>query len=84
MSEARVAGAYWCFPSIASLKDTVRNMSTREGMRGTEDGGQRGGRDGTEGTEHLLVYGASGTERDVGFKHGLVYIFTRGPQQSPD
>ena len=47
-----------------------------------EDGGR--GRDGTEGTEHLLVYGASGTERGVGFKHGLVYIFTRGPQQSPD
>lgn len=38
------------------------------------DGGWRmEGREGwTEGTEHLLVYGASGTERGV--KHGLVYI----------
>ena len=50
---------------------------------GTEDGGQRkGGMDG--GTEDLLVYGTSGTERGVGFKRGLVYIFTRGPQQFPD
>jgi hypothetical protein len=41
------------------------------------DGGK--GRDETEGTEDLLVYctGEWHRTRCIGFKHGLVYIFTR-------
>ena len=55
-----------------------------------EDGGGDGrwrteGREGWDGgTEDLLVDRQSGTERGVGFKRGLVYIFTRGPQLFPD
>jgi hypothetical protein len=36
------------------------------------------------GTDDLLVYRTGGTERGVGLKRALVYIFTRGPQQFPD
>jgi hypothetical protein len=77
MSEARVAGAYWCFPSIASLKDSVRNMSTEEEERGRR--WRTEGRDGGDGgTEDLLVYGRVAQNAVLG-SNAVSFIFHERP-----
>ena len=75
MSEARVAGAYWCFPSIASLKDTVRNMCTGEGRRGRrmEDRGREGW---TEGRRTYLYTGRVAQNAVLG-SNAVSFIFSQ-------